>query len=73
MPDETPKEKNRREKQEKARRQREGFERRNGRDEDDVPQETYRDGSVYEETPPSRSHTSPRASVKRPRAKRKKS
>jgi hypothetical protein len=33
-------------------RQREGHERLAERDEDDIPQETYRDGSVYEEPPP---------------------
>jgi hypothetical protein len=32
-------------------RQREGHERLAERDEDDIPQETYRDGSVYEEPP----------------------
>ena len=36
----------------KKQRQREGRERLSERDEDDVPQETYRDGSVYEEPPP---------------------
>jgi hypothetical protein len=38
--------------QEKKQRQRDGRERLAERDEDDVPQETYRDGSVYEEPPP---------------------
>jgi hypothetical protein len=38
--------------QDKKKRQREGRERLSERDEDDVPQESYRDGSVYEEPPP---------------------
>ena len=51
--------------QDTKQRQREGRERLSERDEDDVPQETYRDGSVYEEPPRPQRKTARKRSLPR--------